>query len=423
MSTIAPRANSYSCANLETMAIDYLSPASAWVEHIPFAYWLTAVLRPRVFVELGTHAGDSFFAFCQAASAIGLDARLHAVDSWAGDEHAGFYDGDIHGTVDAYARARYPQLARLIRATFDDAVAQFDDGTIDLLHIDGLHTYEAVARDFHTWLPKLSPHAVVLFHDTQSQVDGFNVNTFWREIGRHYPSFEFTHGGGLGVLCPGSQPRRDIIERLSANGDATRNYYASLGACITAARSARRHTARLYLDYGAGYTNESSLTESVDVARGLRTLHFHIPRHEALRGRALRIDPLEVPAVVAIRSIRAFAEDGAEMAAAAQYHNAFLRQDTCYFFDSSDPFVFIDVETSERQPCRLVLELEYLAVGAQVADFTAAFIANAPDLDALHWADGADDLGRGFARLFAPLKPKDRYSIGVFLEQWYADQR
>src|SRR5438045_2700612 len=40
--------------------------ASAWLEHVPFAYWLVKALRPRCFVELGTHWGVSYAAFCQA---------------------------------------------------------------------------------------------------------------------------------------------------------------------------------------------------------------------------------------------------------------------------------------------------------------------------------------------------------------------
>lgn len=35
--------------------------ASAWIEHIPFAFWLTEAIQPRVMVELGTHRGTSYF--------------------------------------------------------------------------------------------------------------------------------------------------------------------------------------------------------------------------------------------------------------------------------------------------------------------------------------------------------------------------
>ena len=75
---------------------------SAWHGHVPFAHWVVRALEPRCIVELGTHNGVSYAAFCRAAQREGLGARCFAVDTWTGDEQAGFYGEGVLADLQAY---------------------------------------------------------------------------------------------------------------------------------------------------------------------------------------------------------------------------------------------------------------------------------------------------------------------------------
>lgn len=76
----------------------------------------------------------------------------------------------------------------------------FEDKSIDLLHIDGLQTYDAVKQDFTTWLPKMTNDGVVLFHDTNERRDDFGMYKFWDEVSKDHQTINFLHRHGLGVL-------------------------------------------------------------------------------------------------------------------------------------------------------------------------------------------------------------------------------
>lgn len=193
---------------------------------------LMDIARPRTLVELGTHAGDSYSAFCQAVEKLALPTKCFAVDTWAGDEHSKAYGSQILDDLRAHQDSLYGDFSELMRSTFDDARKRFSDGSIDLLHIDGFHTYDAVRHDFETWLPTLSDRGIVLFHDTAVTEFGFGVKTFWDEIRTKYPSFEFVHGFGLGVLATGpTQPDevRDLTTASTEETHALRDLFASLG--------------------------------------------------------------------------------------------------------------------------------------------------------------------------------------------------
>lgn len=210
---------------------------SAWWGHVPFAQWLVCAIRPRLLVELGTHYGVSYAAFCSAVQREALPTTCFAVDTWQGDPQAGLFDESVYQQVCEFHDARYNGFSTLLRCTFDDAVECFQDGSIDLLHIDGYHTYEAVRHDFETWLPKLSDRAVVLFHDIAEHRDDFGVWRLWQEIKLQYPHFEFRHAHGLGVLAVGASPPA-AMQQLCAMDDSEavpfRNRLALIGERWTA---------------------------------------------------------------------------------------------------------------------------------------------------------------------------------------------
>jgi archaellum component FlaC len=217
---------------------DYLEQ-SAWIEHAPFAFWLMESHRPRTLVELGTHGGYSYFAFCQAVRTLGLDTRCYAVDHWKGDIHAGFYGKEIYQRVHEYSERCYGAFSSIVRSTFDEALVHFPDASIDLLHLDGQHFYEDVKHDFESWRPKLSDRAIVLFHDTNVREGRFGVFKVWEELQGTSSSFEFLHGHGLGVLGYGANLPHGIAAFLTATTDPSvatqvRQVYSRLGAALQA---------------------------------------------------------------------------------------------------------------------------------------------------------------------------------------------
>jgi hypothetical protein len=210
---------------------DRMHKKSSWTEHVPLAMLFVEMLQPRLLVELGTQHGVSYCALCQAVGELRLNTKCFAVDTWMGDAHATFYKESVFQNLSDYHR-RYESFSKLLRMTFDEALPHVPDRSVDLLHIDGLHTYEAVKKDYETWLPKLSCRAVVLFHDTVETAGDFGVHQLWRELSPNFPSFNMEHGHGLGILAVGTQPPLNILEFLraaNAKPDSTRALFTALG--------------------------------------------------------------------------------------------------------------------------------------------------------------------------------------------------
>ena len=204
---------------------------ASWSAHVAFAFDLVADLRPRLLVELGTHHGESYFAFCQARRESAAPTVCHAVDTWEGDHQTGFYSEDVYEAVRAHNEEFYADFSFLVRARFEEAADRFADGTVDLLHFDGLHTYEAARQDFEHWRPKLSPRGIALFHDIAARHDDFGVWRLWDELRGEGRAFAFHHGWGLGVWQPadGAPTGSPLLETLfgasEADAENIRRYY------------------------------------------------------------------------------------------------------------------------------------------------------------------------------------------------------
>jgi hypothetical protein len=166
---------------------------SAWTGHRIFAEWLVKNIQSDVIVELGVDYGYSSFVFEKALQEKNQNGIIYGIDLFFGDPHAGARD-TYNGVMKTITDKNLKNI-KILRCDFSD-ISTFWNKPINILHIDGFHTYEAVKNDFNCWSKHVNNDGIILFHDTAIQQ--FGIKDFFRELSGGYKLY-FTHSAGLGI--------------------------------------------------------------------------------------------------------------------------------------------------------------------------------------------------------------------------------
>jgi len=321
----------------------------AWTSHLHFAYDLVAVLRPALLVELGVDRGESYFAFCQSAVENQTGTRCFGIDTWRGDQHAGGYDETTFTQVAEHNRANYESFSSLLRSDFDNALSKFESESIDVLHLDGLHTEPAVRHDVDSWLPKLRPGGILLLHDIGVRSKGFGVWKVWDELKEQGRSWTFQDGPGLGVWqkppvkqLPGFLD--DLIALPNESNSALARYHTERAQAmqekiaqhwrdgsIRTTPFAQQTIIQVFYTSDGSHREEDSVYARVG-HEGWKDVRIELPPHSSAA--PLRIDFVSALTTIEIASIRLTKGD-----------------DTCFAADAASGFDMLRVAgDAERLP-------------------------------------------------------------------------
>jgi len=121
----------------------------------------------KVGYEIGVYKGDTMGRILERCP----DIEWHGVDPWVvcpeyTVAHSGMvWDHDANYEKSKEIQEQYGERCILHRATSVDAAEEVEDESIDIIFIDGLHTYDGVMEDITAWFPKIKPEGYICGHD------------------------------------------------------------------------------------------------------------------------------------------------------------------------------------------------------------------------------------------------------------------
>ena len=121
------------------------------------------VLRLNRGAEIGVLAGITSEFILKSFPAL----RLYCVDPYVSYNESNRTESAMNSfEVEARNRlAPFGERAEFIKDFSVSAAEQFEDGSLDYVFIDALHTYDAVSADLKAWFPKVRPNGLISGHD------------------------------------------------------------------------------------------------------------------------------------------------------------------------------------------------------------------------------------------------------------------
>ena len=187
--------------------------SSGLCQSVWLLYDLARSLQPQVCVEIGSAQG---WSSCHIGLALRENVRgkLYAIDP---HQPTDWNDQNAVASLPILQRnlrrCGLESYVEIVRATSEVAAIGWDR-PIDLLFIDGDHSYAGVKRDWELFSPHLSPFGVTVFHDATWELHGPNrpdmgVPRFLEELrAEGYPLVTLDRDYGLTLVQArrGGQP-------------------------------------------------------------------------------------------------------------------------------------------------------------------------------------------------------------------------
>lgn len=185
----------------------YFRPGQIKEEIISIANIINSI-NPKNILEIGTSGGGTFFILNKLLERYGT---IISVDMPGGD-----FGGDGYKLFNSSLYKSFSSKEKNIYLLREDSHSEntkkkveniLKDNKLDVLFIDGDHTYEGVKKDYFMYVDLVRKGGLIFFHDIANHPDYMNckVDVFWNEVKQNKEYREFikdrTQGwAGIGLI-------------------------------------------------------------------------------------------------------------------------------------------------------------------------------------------------------------------------------